>query len=382
MNCAAGDRNHIHHGVVHYVSDDGIDVFDGSDNEVDHVLAYKPGYRPNGDATANGNGNGFKEGFASNLSAGNHFHHCIAVGSLQAGFDTNEGDDILTEQCVAVDAGSNSFIGYWYAALVFRNNVEYGTDSVYITEDGAPDPVQDHNSWNTPPGKTVAAGSFLNTTFSASWRSWADVAAAHYMEPDPSAPSINNLTGVGAGGADLGAYDSSGIANLLGATIATSTEPLTIAGVNLAGATLAVTVDELAAAGGAATLAGAAVAVTVEALTVAGVPLNGTVVALAGEALAVTATLEPATVATTTAALTPLVSLRGSPVTTTTGELAVTVDLIGATIDMSTAPITFGALGLISSPSAADSSAPHDATDSSAPHDATDSSAALTAEVT
>ena len=84
----SGGRHHIHHNIVAYCSDDGIDTWYNSDNIIENNTTFKTGYGRDGSHV--GDGNGFKLGPPGNNIVRNN----LSVGNYLRGFDYNSGSNV------------------------------------------------------------------------------------------------------------------------------------------------------------------------------------------------------------------------------------------------------------------------------------------------
>lgn len=179
-------------------SDDGWDFWDaGAPVRLVGNWAYRNGIDSWNVAGFSGDGNGFKLG-RDGTGAPHVVIDNMAFDNAHTGFAYNDNLSVITVTHNTAYANGGS--SYWFngAPHVLRNNIAGGSVPV-----GGP--VDDQfNSWNDPPGVSVAAADFVSV----------DTALADLpRQSDGALPAIDlfrltpssNLRGAGENGADLGA---------------------------------------------------------------------------------------------------------------------------------------------------------------------------------
>ncbi len=114
IGISSGDRNRIINCVSYYNSDDGVDLWKGTNSLVDGCISFSNG------RGAYGNGNGFKLGgpvAASNSTV----VRSIAFNNKAAGFHSNGAREVTVSNNTSFNNGSNNFVGT--STTTYRNNV-------------------------------------------------------------------------------------------------------------------------------------------------------------------------------------------------------------------------------------------------------------------
>ncbi len=157
-------------------ADDGFDLYDARNTvEIDHSWAFGNGFdRWNLGPAFAGDGNGIK------LGAGRHVvHHCLAWHNARRGFDDNDSLD-------PVLVANNTSYGHPVHGFQFTHGRHHLVDNVSLEDatNAVAGTVQDHNSWNDPPGIRVDAADFLSLD---------DAGAAGPRQPDGGLPRLDFL---------------------------------------------------------------------------------------------------------------------------------------------------------------------------------------------
>lgn len=133
IGISSGDGNAILNCVSYFNSDDGVDLWRGTNSLVDGCISFANG------RGAYGNGNGFKLG-ASGSASNSTVVRSISFNNQAAGFHSNGGSGITVTNNTAYDNGSDNFVGT--SSTTFRNNI---SESGRASMNGG---TGFNNSWN------------------------------------------------------------------------------------------------------------------------------------------------------------------------------------------------------------------------------------------